>query len=92
MHKILFALLLLPMMATAELVEKEMTMLCGDSAVIITEIKKYNELPVWLAKESTGYTVSLWQNADKKTFTMLKTEPSGKNSCVISVGSLFSPA
>ena len=91
MHKILSVLLLLPMVTTAELVEKEMTISCGDSAATIAAIKTYNESPVWLAKESTGYTVSLWQNKDKKTFTMLKTDPTGKNSCIISVGSLFTP-
>jgi len=92
MYKILFTLLLLPALAAAELVEKEMTVLCGDSAAIVAAIKTYSETPVWIAKENTGHTVSLWQNSDKKTFTMLKTDSTGKISCVISVGSLFTPA
>jgi hypothetical protein len=92
MHKILFTLLLLPALAAAELVEKEMTVSCGDSAAIVAAIKTFSEVPVWIAKENNGYTISLWQNVDKKTFTMLKTDPNGKNSCVISVGSLFTPA
>ena len=91
MHKILPVLLLWPIMSSAQLIEKEMTILCGDSWTIITEIKTYSEIPVWIAKETNGSTVSLWQNKDKKTFTMLKTDPTGKNSCVISVGSLFTP-
>ena len=91
MYKILFTLFLVPLVASAGLVEKEMTILCGDSSTIITEIKTYNETPIWIAKEASGYTISLWQNKDKKTFTMLKTDPTGKSSCVVSVGSLFSP-
>jgi hypothetical protein len=89
--KILGILLLSPVLAFAGLVEKEMTISCGDSTAIIAAIKSYSETPVWVAKESTGYTVSLWQNIDKKTFTMLKTDASGKTSCVISVGVLFTP-
>ena len=92
MQKILMALLLLPGLAIAELVEKEMTVACGDSMPIIAAIKSYSETPVWIAKENTGDTISLWQNLDKKTFTMLKTDSTGKISCIISVGDLFTPA
>lgn len=92
MRKILMALLMSPLIAAAGLVEREMIISCGDSAAIIAAIKTYSETPVWIAKENTGYVVSIWQNSDKKTFTMLKTNADGKISCIISVGSLFAPA
>ena len=49
----------------------------------------FSEKMAWAAKESDGTIVSLWQNNNENTFTLIKTEKSGKVSCVISAGKVF---
>lgn len=83
----LLALLTVSTQASAELERHPMNVICGHSEEIISQIRdNYNEVVVWSGKEPNGNLVTMWFNEDKNSFTILKTSPDAKFSCVISAG------
>jgi hypothetical protein len=93
MKRFVWGLLLLisfPSFAEISLTPKQYGVLCADSEDLIRSMTQdFSEKMAWAAKESDGTIVSLWQNNNENTFTLIKTEKSGKVSCVISAGKVF---
>ena len=87
MEKYLTALLLVPTMASSqEFREIPMPVLCGETTAITSVLMKYDEILLWSNTERDGVIVTLWQNMITNSFTLIKTEKTGKISCVISAG------
>lgn len=63
--------------------------ICGTTEHIMGELKKYNEKLIWSGKDSETVYVTVWQNVEEKTFSILKTTTDGKSTCLISSGQLF---
>lgn len=73
--------------ASAELQKQSMGVICGPTEELISQIRdRYNESVVWNGKEDNGNLVTIWLNKEKDTFTIIKTSPDSKVSCVISAG------
>lgn len=69
-----------------ELVERRMPAFCGDTKTVISIPQKYNEHMFWSGEETPGVIVSVWNNLDTKSFTIIKTHLTSKTSCVIASG------
>lgn len=88
MFKFLVGLLFVPVMANAQpvVVNGSMDVICSTTENVMKEILKYEEIKLWSAIESSTIVVSLWQNLETKTFTIIKTDIIREVSCVISMG------
>jgi hypothetical protein len=91
MHKIFGMMLLIPILAIAQVQPFSMDVLCGPTKLIFSDLKKYNEKVTWAGKEADNTIVSVWQNMEKQTFSVLKTSANGAVTCLISSGKIFTP-
>lgn len=95
MRKFIATLLLVPTLLFAEpkFVQGNMQIICGKTEELLTTVsQEFKETMLWTAKEKNRVIVSLWQNTDSNTFTIVKTDPYSKISCVIAIGKLHAPA
>lgn len=87
-YLIAIALLATALPAAAELERQQMNVICGPTEELVSQLRdKYNEAVVWSGHETNDNLVTIWANAEKNTFTIVKTSPEGKISCAISAGS-----
>lgn len=91
MKKLLAALLVVSVPAfSQETFQKgNLPIICQSTAFVSKAIAGYKEEVIWASKEDDGITVSLWQNKTTQSFTVVKTSPDGRVSCIISSGSGF---
>lgn len=82
-------LLLLSSIASAAPVQTEIPVICDDSKNIATFlVDKYKELPYVSGITQSGFLMSLWINAETKSWTILLTNQD--KSCVVNAGADFS--
>lgn len=91
MKKLLAALLVAsgPVWSQGAFQKGSLPIICQTTDFVGKAIAQYKEEAVWAAKEDDGVMVSLWQNKTTKSFTLVKTSPDGKVSCIISSGTGF---
>lgn len=91
MKKLLAALLVAsgPVWSQATFQKGSFPVLCQTTEFVSKAIQEYKEESVWAAKEDDGVLVTLWQNRTTKSFTLVKTSPDGRISCIISSGTGF---
>lgn len=75
----------LPKKPTYDVYVAEFRAICTISEEVFKYIDESQQSLSWANVESNGYVVSLWENESAESFTLIKSEPSGDSSCIISM-------
>lgn len=87
MKKLILLLALMPSFALAQVVmPRTFVTICADTQSIVDTMSNYGEKPSFIGVGKDNDVVSVWDNKETGTFTIITTSSDGSVSCVLSAG------
>jgi hypothetical protein len=88
MKKLILLLALMPSFALAQVViPRSFMTVCSDTqSVVNVMVDKYGEKPGFIGVTKDEEIVSVWENKETGTFTIITTSVDGSISCILSTG------
>lgn len=88
MKKLILLLALLPSIALAQVaIPRSFMTICADTQGIVNSMSnKFGEKPGFIGVTKDNDVVSVWENKETGTFTIITTSPDGSISCILSTG------
>ena len=87
MKKLILLLVLLPSFALAQVaIPRTFVTVCADTKSFVDTMRNYGEKPTFIGIGPENDVVSVWENKETRTFTIITTSPDGSVSCVLSAG------
>lgn len=59
--------------------------ICGSTEEVFEHVAQSEQTLTWSKVEMDSHVVSLWENKNKESFTLIKTEASGAISCIVAM-------
>lgn len=87
MKKLILLLALLPSVALAQVaIPRTFVTICADTQSFVDTMRNYGEKPTFIGVGKENDVVSVWENKETGTFTIITTSSDGSVSCVLSAG------
>lgn len=87
MKKLILLLALLPSFALAQVaIPRTFVTICADTQSFVDTMRNYGEKPTFIGVGKENDVVSVWENKETGTFTIITTSSDGSVSCVLSTG------